>query len=205
MLNAIGLNGGEKLVLVVAVTKAMQDDQTSLPVSEVYWQDDEVQVDSLRRMGFLAYALNEDTCKHDESLYTKFRSGHGHFFTMSPEKLRNDKRIRETITTIDWRSKCAAAYMDEAHTVEEWGRSFRPDIMSMWEVCEGMGSHVPWAFLSASVGVRQLKTLVDVFRLNGRIIKGLDVGCERDELYFDVRPFANDPLSFADLSTILPS
>ena len=36
------------------------------------------------------------------------------------------------------------------------------------------------------------------------MIKGLDVGCERDELYFEVRPFAYDPQSFADLSIILP-
>ena len=33
----------------------------------------------------------------------------------------------------------------------------------------------------------------------------MDVGCERDELYFEVRPFAYDPQSFADLSIILPS
>ena len=37
MLNAIKLNGGNKFILVVAVTKAMQDDQVSLSSPAVSW------------------------------------------------------------------------------------------------------------------------------------------------------------------------
>ncbi|KAK4698882.1 hypothetical protein P7C70_g7386, partial [Phenoliferia sp. Uapishka_3] len=188
MLLAYQLAKVSKFIVLIGVTKAQQDDQML----------------SLTALGFDVAALNEDTEKSDPKLRRRFIAGEGDLWTMTPEKMRNDPGIRKCFSDAEWRKKCGAVVFDEFHTFEEWGRTFRPDLQSLWQVQESMGSRMVWIFLSATAPVATTVNTIEGMKLLGRPIDGTDAGCERDEHFYEIYPFQSEKATYADLAILLP-
>ncbi len=97
-----------------------------------------------------------------------------------------------------WRRKVAALVVDEAHTILEWGTTFRPDILRLSDLVDQLGASVPVCALSATLPNDALMHVFQVLRLAGKRSVGLDVTARRVEHFYDVLPFHFPAGSFYD-------
>lgn len=111
---------------------------------------------------------------------------------MSPEMLLRNQAVRTSFIDPSFRARVNACILDEAHTVHDWGGSFRPDILKISHVQEAMGSSIPWILLSATMTTAHVLLAIDVLNLRGRAIDGVDVGPNRDEGFYEVRSSHQD-------------
>ncbi|GAA5994851.1 hypothetical protein JCM11641_001949 [Rhodosporidiobolus odoratus] len=175
----------KKMVILLSVTKGTMEDQ----------------VDTLRRMGIDAHAVNGDSISED--LVDQFLAGEGELFAITPELLIHHPRIRKAFTNPSFRELVVAIIMDEAHTLRTWGTTFRPDLARLDQVCVELSSEVPWAIISATLPEPELLFAAQTLGLEQRAFTFRDTGSDRDELYFEARALRYTSSSYADLFFLL--
>ncbi|GAA6033455.1 hypothetical protein JCM8097_001406 [Rhodosporidiobolus ruineniae] len=188
ILLVLGIRASRKkmMVILLSVTKAMQIDQ----------------VDSLRRIGIDAHAINGD-CISDK-LVDDFLAGNGELFALTPELLVHNARLRKALVDPAFRERVAAVIMDEGHCLSTWGSTFRPDIARLDQVCVQMGTEIPWAVISATLPKYDLDRAVELLGLNQRPLLGRDTGADRPELRYEIRATCYPLSTNRDLFFLLP-
>lgn len=151
---------------------------------------------------FDACALNADNVT--PQLLARFTSGQGDLWTTSPEMLQCNQKVRSAFIDMKWRARCGAAFLDEAHTMPEWGRSFRPGILELSLVKQLMGSEMTWIMLSATLTTSAMMYLIDNLGLKGLPLDVTDMGVDREELFYDIQAFHRGHSDFSDLGVIVP-
>lgn len=180
------LGGPGKLVLVISPLKALERDQAEQAVEK----------------GIDAIVINEDTTK-STALWKSARTSSAMVY-MSPEmvlsesflKLWKDSRFRTRLTVI---------VVDEAHCVDEWGgEDFRPQYRQLERLRIFTGQEVPIVSCTATATSSTFDIIWKTIGYGSRPFWGLDVGCDRPNLFYITRPIVNTMNPLLDILFILP-
>ncbi|OXG19176.1 hypothetical protein C367_04620 [Cryptococcus neoformans Ze90-1] len=107
------------ILILFGITKAMQDDQ----------------IGTLKRLHFDANVLNGDSPR---DVRQKFADMKGQLWAIGPEMLQNHF-VREVLRKPALASKVLPMLVDEAHTIKDWGQTWRPDILKLCEIRDVLG------------------------------------------------------------------
>ncbi|GAA5909917.1 hypothetical protein JCM6882_002049 [Rhodosporidiobolus microsporus] len=176
----------KKMIILVAPTKALQDDQAQ----------------ELEQRGVPAYVYNEDTAS-TTAVADRFRRCAGGVYLVSPELLRENDAVKRQLVDPRTQAQVAALIVDEAHCVSEWGLSFRPDYFELKEVRSALGGTLPIAGLSATFPPPPLITFFHRLSLSHQRTTLIDASARRPEHYYDVVPFRYPKNTFFDLFRLL--
>lgn len=99
--------------------------------------------------------------------------------------------FRKRFVQATFRSKILAVIFNKAHTLKDWGQTFRPDILLLDDVRDWLGSSIPWILVSAIITAEHLMLAIDKVHLRHRELDCIDVGPDRPGLRYEVQPFAS--------------
>ncbi|KAI0722097.1 P-loop containing nucleoside triphosphate hydrolase protein, partial [Fomitopsis betulina] len=95
--------------------------------------------------------------------------------------------------------------IDEAHCIDEWGQeNFRKQYRQLNRLREYASHSVPFLACTATCSTSTFNVLWDTLGYGYRPFWGIDVGCDRPNLLFDIRPIANKANPVIDILNILP-
>ncbi|KAI0684792.1 hypothetical protein C8T65DRAFT_530566, partial [Cerioporus squamosus] len=87
-----------------------------------------------------------------------------------------------------FRGRLQAVAVDEAHCVKEWGTNdFRPEYHSLSVLRHFTGQEIPFVVFTATCRTTAFELLWESLAYGFRPFWGLDVGCDRANLYYEVR------------------
>ncbi|KAI0691454.1 P-loop containing nucleoside triphosphate hydrolase protein, partial [Cerioporus squamosus] len=181
------LGGPGCVVLVISPLKALERDQ----------------VRQAEVKGIKAVMINEDNA-HESGVWEMARKT-AQLLYLSPEMSLSDgfAKIWRDHTFQD---RLGAVVIDEAHCVEEWGdTSFRGEYRELDVLRHYTGQEKPFLACTATCSTPTFDFLFDMLAFGFRPFWGLDVGCDRPNLFYDIRPIENQRRPVLDILDILPS
>ena len=123
----------------------------------------EDQASGLRQRGVMAEALHGQLTRHHKRrILSHFERGNLSLLYLSPEMLFNLsvwQRLQQSPVEIN------GLIVDEAHTVAEWGTSFRPAYMRLGAIRRGLRRQFPIAAFTATANPDRQAVLQDVLEL----------------------------------------
>ncbi|KAE8220546.1 hypothetical protein CF319_g5943 [Tilletia indica] len=99
-----------------------------------------------------------------------------------------------------FRQRAVAFIFDEAHTLDQWGRDFRPKFFKLGQVRRHLS--VPVLIMSATMTEEALEACKSTLNLINPVV--VDVGTDRPNLSLRILPMQHSPASFLDLLTVMP-
>ncbi|KAF5319131.1 hypothetical protein D9611_014097 [Ephemerocybe angulata] len=181
------LGGKKKLVLVISPLKALENDQAK----------------QAKEKGIHAVVLNEDTT-HTAGIWGEARTK-ANIAYISPEMALSTS-FSKLWKDVKFRTRVSAVVVDEAHCVEEWGTDdFRPEYRQLNSLRTYTGLDIPFLACTATCSTSTFNTLWDTLGYGRRPFWGLDVGIDRPNLLYDIRPLANQKEPLLDILNFLPS
>ncbi|EPS93169.1 hypothetical protein FOMPIDRAFT_1087018, partial [Fomitopsis schrenkii] len=88
-----------------------------------------------------------------------------------------------------FRARLQAVIIDEAHCVDEWGKDdFRKQYRQLSSLRGYTSYSIPFLACTATCSTHTFDVLWDTLQFGYRPFWGLDVGCDRPNLLFDIRP-----------------
>ncbi|KAE8217768.1 hypothetical protein CF319_g8215 [Tilletia indica] len=99
-----------------------------------------------------------------------------------------------------FRKRAVAFVFDEAHTLDQWGRDFRPKFFLLGQVRRHLS--VPALIMSATMTKEAREACQSALGLIKPVI--VDVGTDRPNLYLRVLPMQYSAASFLDLLSVMP-
>lgn len=111
---------------------------------------------------------------------------------MSPE-MALSHRFDELFRDGKFRHRIKAIVVDEAHCINEWGHDdFRPLYRQLDRLRSFTGQDVPFLACTATCTTETFDLIWDTLAFGNRPFWGIDVGCDRPNLFFSVREIEND-------------
>ena len=128
----------------------------------------EDQASRLRQRGLVAEALHGQRQRHDKRrILLQLERGEIALLYLSPEMLFHPSVWQRLLQPS---VKIAGAIVDEAHTVAEWGGSFRPAYMRLGAIRRGLGQQFPLAAFTATANRSIQAELHDVLELHDPLV-----------------------------------
>lgn len=128
----------------------------------------EDQARGLRQRGLNAEALHGQLDRHHKRrILSQLERGRLALLYLSPEMLFHAsvwQRLQQPLVSI------TGAIVDEAHTVAEWGISFRPAYMRLGAIRRGLGRQFPVAAFTATANRATQALLQDVLELQNPLV-----------------------------------
>ncbi|KAL1948297.1 hypothetical protein VTO73DRAFT_12372 [Trametes versicolor] len=181
------LSGSSKLVIVISPLKALERDQMQQASAK----------------GIRAAVLNEDN-SHEAKIWETARKT-AQLLYVSPEMSLSDGFVKLWKDSA-FRKRLAAVVVDEAHCVSEWSDDdFRPSYRALAILRHYTGMTVPFLACTATCQSATFEDLYSSLGFGDRPFWGLDVGCDRPNLFYDIRILANPRNPALDVLDILPS
>jgi ATP-dependent DNA helicase RecQ len=137
------------------------------------------QVDRLRNKGLsiVDYIVSGQTGAHRDDVYRRMAAGELKLVYVSPERIR-DRTLAETLR----KTSLTQVVVDEAHCVQMWGPSFRPDYLHIADLFEG--NRPPMVALTATATEDTRVGIISNLRMNNPRLITRSV--DRPELRFIV-------------------
>ena len=114
---------------------------------------------------------NNDQKQHD---YVALRSGSVNLLITSPESIAKNNELQQILYDLNAQGRIDYLIIDEAHIVQDWGTSFRPDfqVMSVFrnKLSNTNGIHVRTVLLSATLTENAVEKLRNLFSNDGKWI-----------------------------------
>ncbi|CAD6981590.1 unnamed protein product, partial [Tilletia controversa] len=104
--------------------------------------------------------------------------------------LRNDR----------FRQRAVAFIFDEAHTLDQWGRDFRPKFLQLGQVRRHLS--VPVLIMSATLTPEAREACQSTLNLRNPSV--IDVGTDRPNLFLRILPMRYPAASFLDILSVMP-
>lgn len=105
-----------------------------------------------------------------------------------------------------FRDRLLALVVDEAHCVEEWGvASFRAEYRDLVVLRHYTGQETAFLACSATWSTSTFEFIFDCLAFGFRPFWGLDVGCDRPNLFYDIQILQNTKNPVLDVLNILPA
>ncbi|TFY63189.1 hypothetical protein EVJ58_g3389 [Rhodofomes roseus] len=181
------LAGENKAVIVICPLKALEADQLR-----------EAEAKGLR-----AVMINEDNSK-TKSAWAEART-RAQMIYISPEMALSDS-FTKLWKDGAFRERLQAVIIDEAHCVDEWGKDdFRKQYRQLNILRHYTGRDIPFVACTATCATPTFDVLWETLGYGDRPFWGLDVGCDRPNLLYDVRAISNKANPVLDILNILPS
>ncbi|CAD6891353.1 unnamed protein product [Tilletia caries] len=141
-----------------------------------------------------------DATHKSDALLTEIRDGKYNLVFATAESLTEGAFLNKVLMHDRFRSRAAAFIFDEAHTLDQWGRDFRPKFLQLGEVRRHL--QVPAVVMSATLTKQAQRACETTLELTDPLI--VDVGTNRPNLYLRILPMRYSPKSFLDILSLLP-
>ncbi len=152
--------------------------------------------------GIKAFLINEDN-SHQSAVWEAARTT-AQLLYLSPEMALSDG-FAKLWKNNQFRSRLRAVAVDEAHCVEEWGTDdFRPEYRMLNILRHFTGQDIPFAAFTATCMTTTFERLWESLAYGFRPFWGLDVGCDRPNLYYEIRTIINKKQPVLDVLGLLP-
>lgn len=150
--------------------------------------------------------VNEDTIAEPggHKLYARVRQGGDHLVYISPEMALSDAFVSIWQDT-KFRTRLQAVIIDEAHCIVEWGDSFREAYKQLGRIRNYTGNDVPFVACTATCSTEAFDVIWNTLGFGMRPFWGLDAGCDRDNLFYLIRPLVNAKNPIIDALNVLPT
>jgi superfamily II DNA helicase RecQ len=123
---------------------------------------------------------------------------------MSPEMVLSDS-FAKLWKDSHFRSRLTAIIVDEAHCIDEWGgEDFRPEYRQLERLRVFTGQEVPIVCCTATATSSTFDIIWNTLGYGNRPFWGLDVGCDRPNLFYITRPIINTANPLLDALFVLP-
>ena len=104
-----------------------------------------------------------------------------------------------------FRARLTAVIIDEVHCIDEWGgEDFRPEYRQLERLRIFTSQEVPIVSCTATATTSIFNVIWKMLGYGERPFWGLDVGCDRPNLFYITRPIANTANPLLDILFILP-
>ena len=104
-----------------------------------------------------------------------------------------------------FRGRLTAVIVDEAHCIDEWGGDdFRPEYRQLERLRIFTGQEVPIVCCTATATTSTFNIIWKTLGYGNQPFWGLDVGCDRPNLFYITRPIVNPTNPLLDALFILP-
>lgn len=153
--------------------------------------------------GLTAVIINEDN-SHEAKVWEAARKT-AQLLYLSPEMSLSDG-FTKLWKDGSFRRRLAAVVVDEAHCVDEWGGDdFRPLYRALGWLRHYTGMEVPFLACTATGQTSTFDVLWQTLGYGYRPFWGLDVGCDRPNLFYEIRTLQHPKNPMLDVLDILPS
>ncbi len=147
--------------------------------------------------------INEDN-SHDPKVWEIARKS-AQIIYLSPEMALSDG-FAKTWRDSKFRDRLLTVIVDEAHCVEEWGTaSFRGEYRDLAALWHYTGQEKAFLACSATWSTATFEFIFDCLAFGFRPFWGLDVGCNRPNLFYDIQVLRNTKNPVLDVLNILPA
>lgn len=116
------------------------------------------QIDAAERLGICALTINSTNQDEWEPLTHAILNGEADAVLISPERLANEKFVREVLLPVA--NRIGLVVVDEAHCISDWGHDFRPDYRRLVSVIKRMPVNMPVLGTTATANNRVLDDIV---------------------------------------------
>ncbi|KAE8214652.1 hypothetical protein CF327_g1967 [Tilletia walkeri] len=99
-----------------------------------------------------------------------------------------------------FRKRAVAFIFDELHTLDQWGRDFRPKFLQLGQIRKHLS--VPVLIISATLTKEARKACETTLNMKDPVI--VDVGTDRPNVFLRVMPMQHSQASFLDLLSAMP-
>jgi len=152
--------------------------------------------------GLKAVMLNEDT-SHTTDSWIQVQTT-AQLAYMSPEMVLSTS-FQRLWKDSNFRGCLTALVIDEAHCIEEWGGiDFQPQYRQLDILRTYTGQEVPILACTGTCRTSTFNLIWDTLGYGYRPFWGLDVGTERPNLYFIVRPLSEPKNPLLEILNLLP-
>jgi ATP-dependent DNA helicase RecQ len=110
------------------------------------------QVRMAEKIGIRSATLNSANTDEWALIEAQLRRDELDVLLVSPERLGNDRFIRQTLPTI--RAGVGLLVIDEAHCISDWGHDFRPDYRRIVAIVRQLAPHIPVLATNATANDR---------------------------------------------------
>lgn len=159
-------------------------------------------MEGARRKGLKAIFINSDN-SGDEQIWKDVRAGKYDLVYISPEMALSG-RFQGLWSDKAFAARIAAVFVDEVHCVDEWGEGFRPQYQQLARLRVYTGLDVPVVACSATLSTSTFDVVWDKLGYGNRPFWGVDVGTDRDNLLFLIRPPRYPENPALDILNIIP-
>jgi superfamily II DNA helicase RecQ len=123
---------------------------------------------------------------------------------MSPEMVLSES-FSKLWKDSQFRTRLTAVIVDEAHCIDEWGGDdFRPEYRQLDRLRIFTSQEVPIVCCTATATTSTFNIIWKTLGYGNRPFWGLDVGCDRPNLFYITRPILNTTNPLLDILFILP-
>jgi superfamily II DNA helicase RecQ len=154
-----------------------------------------------REKGIKAILINKDNT-HDPTVW-KTAQKTAQLVYISPEMALSD-HFGKLWTDIKFRSRVQALIVDEAHCIDEWGEEFCPMYKQLHRIRNFTGQEVPFVACTATCATRTFNVIWNSLAFRHWPFWGLDVGCDRNNLFYLTRTLKNISNPILDVLNFLP-
>jgi ATP-dependent DNA helicase RecQ len=113
------------------------------------------QVRMAERIGIRSATLNSANREEWDDIEARLRRADLDVLLVSPERLGNDRFVRQTLATI--RAGVGLLVIDEAHCISDWGHDFRPDYRRIIGIVRQLPPTVPVLATTATANDRVVR------------------------------------------------
>lgn len=178
--------GRKPLVILICPLKALEHDQAQQAAAK----------------GLKSLVINEDTTR-TRGVWDAARRTVEMLY-ISPEMALSDSFVR-LWQDISFRRRVVAVVVDEAHCVDEWGGvEFRPEYQKLDVLRHYTGQTAPFFACTATCSTPTFDALWKILKFGQRPFWGLDVGVDRPNLLYDIRPLTNTKAPILDILNFFP-
>ncbi|KAE8221795.1 hypothetical protein CF326_g8497 [Tilletia indica] len=147
-----------------------------------------------------AIATYVDSSHKDDALLASIRDGKYQMVFVTAESATQGAFLNKVLMDHRFRKNATCLIFDEAHTLDQWGRDFRPKFNLLGEVRKHLD--VPVMVMSATLTAEAQKACEVTLRLTDPLL--IDLGSDRPNLFINVQPMRYSSNGLLDLLVVLP-